>query len=99
MAYSNKNNNNSYQNNYNGNYNGKNNNYQSSYSNNNNNNQQCTKKSGVVYSLIKQGVFEGLTIVNAWMKSKDYLLTLKIAPYNKTQEIVKSKSSGREYLK
>lgn len=68
-----------------------------------NQNQQRAKKSGATYTKIKQGQFEGLTIVNAWLKTKDLLLTLKIAPYNKTvkgdkADLVKSQS-GKEYLK
>lgn len=69
----------------------------------NNNGGQRSKKSGVTYSKIKQGKFEGLIIVNAWLKTKESLLTLKIAPYNKTvksggADVVHS-DSGNEYLK
>jgi len=69
----------------------------------NRNQQQRSKKSGATYSKIKQGQFEGLMIVNAWLKMKDILLTLKIAPYNKSiksgkADVVESQS-GKKYLK
>lgn len=89
-----------YNNSYGNNGGGYGNNNGGSY---NSRNQQRSKKSGVTYSKIKQGQFEGLMIVNAWLKMKDLLLTLKIAPYNKTvkgssADVVKSQS-GKTYLK
>lgn len=57
------------------------------------------KKSGVIYSKIKKGTYEGATIINAWNKSKSKgLITAKIAPYHKSEEIVTSEK-GHEYMK
>lgn len=57
------------------------------------------KRSGAIYTKIRKGKFEGLTIVNAWNKSKGKgLITAKVAPYHKSEEIVTS-AKGHEYLK
>lgn len=57
------------------------------------------KKSGVVYSKIKQGQFEGATIVNAWNKSRSKgLITAKVAPYHASEVLVTSEK-GHEYMK
>lgn len=55
-----------------------------------NNNQPRFKKSGAKYGIIKKGQFEDLPIVNAWMKTRQGLVTIKVAPYHKT----KSHDSG-----
>lgn len=53
---------------------------------------QRFKKSGAKYSIIKQGNFEGYPIVNAWMKTRQGLVKITIAPYRDTRE-VESKSN------
>lgn len=88
MGYNNNNNNNN-----NSNYNGSN-----GY-NNNNNNQPQSKKSGVVYTVIKQGKFAELMIVNAWNKSKSRgLIVATVAPYYASGDKVESKT-GNSYMK
>jgi hypothetical protein len=57
---------------------------------NNNNNMPMVKKSGAVYSKIKNGNFEGMPIINAWRKTKMGLMTVKVAPYHASKDIVKS---------
>lgn len=56
------------------------------------------KKSGAIYSKIKKGNFEGLTIVNAWNKSSKGLVTAKVAPYKNSEVLVQSEK-GHEYIK
>ncbi|BFM44936.1 hypothetical protein CFS9_35770 [Flavobacterium sp. CFS9] len=69
--------------------------------------QQTYKKSGAVYSRIRNGNFEGNTIVNAWRKTRLGLMKATVAPYagqgNKGLEIVnsqgKSGNQEKEYQK
>lgn len=69
------------------------------YSNNHGNNKPQFKKSGVVYSVIKQGKFADLLIVNAWNKSKSRgLITATVAPYYASGDKVESKT-GNHYMK
>lgn len=93
----------SWNNNYNNNY-GNNRNYggNSRYNNNYNsgNNQQMYKKSGATYSKIRNGNFEGATIVNAWRSTKQGLMTATVTPYAKNggDELVTSRK-GNEFQK
>lgn len=65
------------------------------------------KRSGAVYSTIKNGNFEGNTIVNAWRSTKLGLMKATVTPYagegNKGLEIVnsngKSGNTPKEYQK
>lgn len=69
--------------------------------------QQTFKKSGAVYSRIRNGNFEGNTIVNAWRKTRLGLMKATVAPYagqgNRGLEIVnsqgKSGNQEKEYQK
>ena len=69
--------------------------------------QQIFKKSGAVYSKIRNGNFEGNTIVNAWRATKMGLMQATVTPYagqgNKGLEIVnsagKSGNQDKEYQK
>lgn len=69
--------------------------------------QQIFKKSGAVYSRIRNGNFEGDTIVNAWRKTRLGLMKATVAPYSgqggKGREIVnsngKSGNQDKEYQK
>lgn len=75
--------------------------------NNNQQQQQIYKKSGAVYSRIRNGNFEGDTIVNAWRKTRLGLMKATVAPYEgqngKGREIVnsagKSGNQDKEYQK
>lgn len=62
--------------------------YSNSRNNSQNNNsqqqQRAAKRSGVIYSEIKNGKFVGMTIVNAWKSTSHGLLTAKVAPYDKS---------------
>jgi hypothetical protein len=49
--------------------------------NNNQGQQQQFKRSGAVYSKIKNGNFVGDTIVNAWRRTKNGLMKATVAPY------------------
>lgn len=51
------------------------------YKANNSANRPQYKKSGATYSKIKNGDFEGHTIVNAWRTTKMGLMTAKVTPY------------------
>ena len=91
-----------YGNNNYGNGNGYGNGYRrNNYRNNNgyrNNNRPTSKKSGAKYSIIRNGRFEGGTIVNAWNKSRGKgLITAKVAPYSDSKEYT-AKSSGKTYI-
>lgn len=86
---------------YNNNYNGYNrNNYlkvgynQRGYQNKGYN--QRNKKSGAKYSKITKGTFEGLPIVNAWVKTKFGLVSIKVAPYSGTHET--KSENGNKFL-
>ncbi|SHL40228.1 hypothetical protein [Flavobacterium chilense] len=69
--------------------------------------QPIFKKSGAVYSKIRNGNFEGDTIVNAWRKTRFGLMKATVAPYSgqggKGLEIVnsqgKSGNQDKEYQK
>lgn len=69
--------------------------------------QQTFKKSGAVYSRIRNGNFEGDTIVNAWRVTKMGLMKATVTPYSgsngKGREIVnsqgKSGNQDKEYQK
>lgn len=69
--------------------------------------QQQFKRSGAVYSTIRNGAFAGHTIVNAWKVTKNGILTAKVAPYSGTKEqglktVLSNGSSGntpKEYQK
>ncbi|MDQ8014468.1 MAG: hypothetical protein REI96_18615 [Flavobacterium nitrogenifigens] len=69
--------------------------------------QQQFKKSGAVYSRIRNGNFEGDTIVNAWRATKMGLMKATVTPYaganGKGREIVnsqgKSGNQDKEYQK
>ncbi|OQD41500.1 hypothetical protein BUL40_15595 [Croceivirga radicis] len=61
-------------------------------------NQKPPKKSGAKYSIIRKGKFEGLTIVNAWNKSKGKgLITAKVSPYKDSSEYT-AKTTGKKYI-
>ncbi|KLT70351.1 MULTISPECIES: hypothetical protein [unclassified Flavobacterium] len=68
---------------------------------------QIFKRSGAVYSKIRNGNFEGNTIVNAWRKTKMGLMQATVTPYSggngKGLEIVnsqgKSGNQDKEYQK
>ncbi|KFF15084.1 hypothetical protein [Flavobacterium hydatis] len=83
---------------------------QSNHSNNNNHSngqKPIYKRSGAVYSRIRNGNFEGDTIVNAWRSTKLGLMKATVAPYSgqggKGREIVnssgKSGNQDKEYQK
>lgn len=97
-------------------YKGKDGNFYPVQQNNNNRNynnapqqqqQQQFKKSGATYSRIKNGNFEGDTIVNAWRATKAGLMKAVVAPYagenGKGRDIVssggKSGNQDKEYQK
>lgn len=69
--------------------------------------QQTFKKSGATYSRIRNGNFEGDTIVNAWRVTKMGLMKATVTPYaganGKGREIVnsqgKSGNQDKEYQK
>lgn len=69
--------------------------------------QQQFKRSGAVYSRIRNGNFEGDTIVNAWRATKLGLMQATVTPYSgangKGREIVnsqgKSGNQDKEYQK
>src|SRR5690554_6750229 len=71
------------QNNYGGGY--RNNNYGGGYQNNGYQNRPRPKKSGANYAQIGKGNYKGLPIVNAWLKTRQGLVTIKVAPYHKTK--------------
>lgn len=55
------------------------------------------KKSGAKYSKITKGNYVGLTIINAWNKSKSKgMITVSVAPYHKSK-VFKAKKNGNEY--
>lgn len=61
-------------------------------------NKPQAKRSGAKYSIIRNGKFEGGTIVNAWNKSRGKgLITAKVAPYKDSKEYT-AKSSGKTYI-
>ncbi|MGX1930205.1 hypothetical protein [Flagellimonas sp. 2504JD4-2] len=63
-----------------------------------NNNRPAPKRSGAKYSIIRNGRFEGGTIVNAWNKSRSKgLITAKVAPYKDSKEYT-AKTSGKTYI-
>lgn len=71
------------------------NNYNRNNSNRNNSNSFLrTKKSGAKYSKIGEGKFRDYPIINAWLKTKNGLITFKVAPYHGTRE-VDSKTGNR----
>lgn len=66
--------------------------------NRNNGNRPAPKRSGAKYSIIRQGKFEGQTIINAWNKSRGKgLITAKVAPYGESKEYT-APSSGKTYI-
>nr|WP_116219463.1 hypothetical protein [Allomuricauda sp.] len=68
------------------------------YGNRNSGNRQAPKRSGAKYSIIRQGKFEGQTIINAWNKSRGKgLITAKVAPYGDSKEYT-APSSGKTYI-
>ncbi len=76
---------------YNNNRNYNNNNYnQNNFRQNQMNTMPQPKRSGAVYSRIKNGKFDGMTIINAWRKTKMGLMTCKVAPYHASEVLVKS---------
>jgi hypothetical protein len=76
-----------------------NNNYNNNNNNNNNNNSPQYKKSGVVYSVIKNGNFVGLTCVNAWKSSQMGMITCSVMPYHASNEIVENSNGNNSYIK
>lgn len=62
------------------------------------------KRSGAIYSKIKNGEYEGLTVVNAWKSTKFGLLTCSVTPnWKKSDDVVvshgKSGNLDIEYTK
>lgn len=54
---------------------------------------QMVKKSGATYSKITKGNFEGYPIINAWRKTKNGLMTVKVAPYHASSKTVESEKN------
>jgi len=52
----------------------------------NNQKSKSAKRSGVVYSKIKNGNFKGGTIINAWRVTRNGLVTFKVSPYKGTKQ-------------
>ena len=68
------------------------------YQRNNNQQNQTFKKSGAVYSRIKDGKMEGMMAVNAWRKTKNGLMTASAFPVDQTEHIgEKSKNTFIRY--
>ena len=68
------------------------------YQRNNNQASQTFKKSGAVYSRIKDGKMEGMLAVNAWRKTKSGLMTASAFPVDQTEHIgEKSKNTFIRY--
>lgn len=92
-----------YNNQNNGGYNRQNygqNNYQNNnYNRNQNSNQQQPqhKKSGAVYTTMKNGKFEGETCVNAWRATKDGLVKASAFPVDGVVHVGKDK--GHEFMR
>ncbi len=69
------------------------------------NNQQRPqyKKSGAIYSVIREGAFRGFPIVNAWRSTKMGLVTAKVTPYagkdGKGIKIVESVNEASGHVK
>lgn len=69
------------------------------YKKNNNRNDNAPKTTGAKYSKISVGQFKGMTIVNAWNKSKNKgMLTVKVAPYKNSKVFQNGKGESKQTM-